>query len=258
MKARSSEVELLRIFSIVLIVVTHLVVWGIGHTDNALPWQSDLSDFINQLIRWHVNVFVIITGYFGIKSRWSVIKIAFVSIFYTWFTDILQTIFFFEEFDPIDFLKSIFFITHNKYWFVQSYILLVLVSPLLNQLMKTNYISLLLTLLFIDCWCGFVHNEYISNGFGIIHFSTLYVLGGGDFYKELPMKILYIILLTLVILLAIYILYGKNVFSGSGYNNPILIGIAMVIFRIFIKFKFQSAWINKLAISSFPVYLIHD
>ena len=84
MQERQSQIELLRIIVMILIIITHLVVWGGFKTDNISQSQIISSTLLNDVIRWHVNVFIIITGFFGIKSGWSSIKIIIISIFYTW------------------------------------------------------------------------------------------------------------------------------------------------------------------------------
>ena len=85
MKVRETEIELLRIVIMILIIITHLAVWGTAKTENATILQQTTAEITNAIIRWHVNVFVIITGYFGIKSRKSMLNIIIMSVFYTWF-----------------------------------------------------------------------------------------------------------------------------------------------------------------------------
>lgn len=93
MKVRETEIELLRIVIMILIIITHLAVWGTAKTENATILQQTTAEITNAIIRWHVNVFVIITGYFGIKSRKSMLNIIIMSVFYTWFLYGLQCIF---------------------------------------------------------------------------------------------------------------------------------------------------------------------
>ena len=119
MKVRETEIELLRIVIMILIIITHLAVWGTAKTENATILQQTTAEITNAIIRWHVNVFVIITGYFGIKSRKSMLNIIIMSVFYTWFLYGLQCIFCGYNFSILRIVKSLFFITHCSYWFVQ-------------------------------------------------------------------------------------------------------------------------------------------
>ena len=57
MKVRETEIELLRIVVMVLIIITHLAVWGTAKTENATILQQTTAEITNAIIRWHVNVF---------------------------------------------------------------------------------------------------------------------------------------------------------------------------------------------------------
>lgn len=261
MKTRQSNIELLRIIVMILIIITHLVVWGGLKTDNINQDQMNSSILFNNLIRWHVNVFIIITGYFGIKSRLSCLKVIVMSIFYTWVLYFFECTFTDTKFSFTTILKSLFFITHTKYWFVQSYILLIILAPFFNLLIKKEiYKHLLIAFLFIDSWCGFIHNETISNGFGIIHFITMYIIGRGIKLYDIKMdiKLLIVLFISICIFISIQTIYLKGLTSGNGYNNPFLIINAVIIFLIFKDKSISNKTINFFANSSFAVYLIHD
>lgn len=213
MQERQSQIELLRIIVMILIIITHLVVWGGFKTDNISQSQIISSTLLNDVIRWHVNVFIIITGFFGIKSGWSSIKIIIISIFYTWILYFMECFLIGSAFSLIPIIKSLFFVTHSKYWFVQSYLLLILIAPLLNELIRKEiYLYLLFSFLFIDSWCGYIHNETISNGFGIIHFITMYVIGQGiKLYNiKINTKILFFIFIITSLLTVLQALFFKR------------------------------------------------
>lgn len=230
-------------------------------TDNALPWQQEIAGATNAVIRWHVNVFIIITGYFGIKSRWGIIKIVTISLFYTWVLYVLECLFCEERFSFTTIAKSFFFVSHSRYWFVQSYILLMLIAPFINELIGKKSLPMLFgSFLFIDCWCGYIHNDTISNGFGILHFATMYLIGEGIrlYYSNIRNLFLLIMFVITCGLLLLQFFYFKNLTSGNGYNNPLLVMNAIIVFLAFKKMSITSNIINKVAVSSFSVYLIHD
>lgn len=261
MKVRETEIELLRIVVMILIITTHLVVWGITKTDNATPLQQNTAELTNAVIRWHVNVFIIITGYFGIKSRKSLINIIIISLFYTWLLYGLQYALCGDNFSFLPIIKSLFFVTHCRYWFVQSYILLIILAPFINKLIDKKHIYTLLgSFLFIDCWCGYIHNETISNGFGILHFTTMYIIG-----RSIPLlninynRVFLIIAFCIISILIIFqSFYFKDLISSHGYNNPLLVINATIVFLLFKKIIIKNNFINTIAASSFAVYLIHD
>ena len=109
MKVRETEIELLRIVVMILIIITHLAVWGTAKTENATILQQTTAEITNAIIRWHVNVFVIITGYFGIKSRKSMLNIIHhVLYFIHGFFYGLQCIFCGYNFSILRIVKSLF------------------------------------------------------------------------------------------------------------------------------------------------------
>lgn len=261
MKVRETEIELLRIVVMILIIITHLAVWGTAKTENATILQQTTAEIANAIIRWHVNVFVIITGYFGIKSRKSMLNIIIMSVFYTWFLYGLQCIFCGYNFSILRIVKSLFFITHCSYWFVQSYLLLIILAPFINKLIDKKHIFILLgSFLFIDCWCGYIHNETISNGFGIIHFTTMYIIGRSIQLLKINLSktSLIAIFTTINILIILQYYYFRDLASGHGYNNPLLVSQAVIVFLSFKKTILKNNFINTIAASSFAVYLIHD
>ncbi len=80
------------------------------------------------------------------------LNIIIMSVFYTWFLYGLQCIFCGYNFSILRIVKSLFFITHCSYWFVQSYLLLIILAPFINKLIdKKNIFILLGSFLFIDC-----------------------------------------------------------------------------------------------------------
>lgn len=73
MKERNSTFELLRIIAITFIMIHHVIVFGLGGCNYELnvehcdtnPW---INDIINSLCIIGVNLFILITGWFGVKQ----------------------------------------------------------------------------------------------------------------------------------------------------------------------------------------------
>lgn len=238
--------------------MTHLVVWGITKTDNATFLQQNTAELTNAVIRWHVNVFIIITGYFGIKSRKSLLNLIIMSLFYTWLLYGLQCAFCGDYFSFLPIIKSFFFVTHCRYWFVQSYILLIILAPFINQLIDKKHISILLgSFLFIDCWCGYIHNETISNRFGILHFITMYIIGRSIQLLNINYSRIFLVIAfcTISILIIIQSFYFKDLISGRVYNNPLLVTNATIVFLLFKKIIIKNNFVNTIAASSFAEYI---
>ncbi len=99
-RLRSSNFELLRIFSMLMIVASHYAYFGvmhIGETDASL-WLSGslahkLFSCFLQMGELGVALFFMISGYFLIeKSKVSVFKIAFKTVFYSVFLGIILAV----------------------------------------------------------------------------------------------------------------------------------------------------------------------
>ncbi|MCO6541786.1 MAG: acyltransferase family protein [Lactobacillus sp.] len=163
MKYRDSKIEMLRIISIFLIILGHIIV--------VTKW-----DFFNMTIfhvvsietmwigaKLGVNIFFLITGYFLInKSSFRInatIKIWLITIFYSWILTILSIIFFpnilkiNHIFSVRHNIQFIFPISYGTYWFITVYIVLMLLSPFINKFLKNLSQSEFLLILIV----GFIY-----------------------------------------------------------------------------------------------------
>jgi len=69
---RQSNIELLRIISILMIVIHHVLVHGIYNAVN-----NSTLHFIDSFVIYGVNIFLLISGYFTINLKWkSVINLS--------------------------------------------------------------------------------------------------------------------------------------------------------------------------------------
>lgn len=80
---RQLNIELLRIFSMLLICLWHVN----GHFLSGVPAESNIVSgimaYIGLFINFHVDLFVLITGYFGIRHRTNgFVKTILLSVFY--------------------------------------------------------------------------------------------------------------------------------------------------------------------------------
>lgn len=141
-KLRKSNIELLRILAMFMIVAGHAATHG--HDISRLPLHphSLLVVAMSQGARIAVDVFIIITGYFLIKNANS-LNLSKISRMYRqiWFYSVTITICMtlFSEDRPVisDWIKSVFPIYSSQYWFATDYIIVILLSPLLNLLIRS-------------------------------------------------------------------------------------------------------------------------
>lgn len=80
-----------------------------------------------------VNVFVIISGYFGIQFSYKgLIKFLFQVLFFSLLCYTISIVFKLQSFSIKSLIEEGFSLGANTQWFVQSYIVLFLLSPILN------------------------------------------------------------------------------------------------------------------------------
>ena len=153
-RIRQSNFELMRIISMFFIVLWHVILNG-----NLLSNTVDVTNFTFYLIMFiivfHVNSFLLLTGYFQVDSKFKLsklISLLFQLVFYNLIINITLYKFGLVEYTNVEFIKSILFYNTSSYWFISCYIILYCLSPFLNKLIhsldklefKKNIIVLLL------------------------------------------------------------------------------------------------------------------
>ena len=269
---RKSNFELLRILLILMIITLHYLngtMGGAFSNTNPNSFNYYLINFIESLCIVAVNVFIIITGYFSYKKNSikvsKVIHLLSLCIFYG--IVIYLSLIIFKKViinkESIEILiKTIF----NR-WFVLAYIVLYLLIPFLNKLIKNLSKKSLKTLIIINnFFFYFIGTFYINtlihdNGYGITNFISLYLIGayiGKYCDKKVIMKYktigIYLICALLTTILSVFT--SKNAFAYSSIFN--LIG-AISLFLTFKNLKVSdNKYINKLSTYTFSTYIIHE
>ena len=136
-KERESNIELLRIISMVLVLVFHA-----SYTSLETPTQTEiaasLSDSLLRSLSESlsvvcVNAFILISGWYGIKVR----CIRFIELIFQVILISISIYVFFrvrgltQKMGISEWIELIL-IKHRGYWFVKAYIILYLFAPVLN------------------------------------------------------------------------------------------------------------------------------
>lgn len=178
---RKSNIELLRIISMGMIVIYHVFVHGIAPT--GILSQTTLSMLCIPVI-FGVNIFVIISGYFGIRLSWrSFLSLMWIIAFYKLFHLCGDTFLLKIEHPIFEWiLKPLSGPISGGGWFIDIYVLLMLISPLLNKLLSTlnqhDYWVGLGILSLLDIGYGFFLNKHFdAYGYSLLHFILLYYIG---------------------------------------------------------------------------------
>lgn len=273
-KQRLSNIELLRILSMVMILVVHIDGASLGQ-----PAPSgDLSSLTGRQV-WQlavesfsiigVNLFTLISGYFGIRlSVKSASSFLFQCLFYAVGIATVAPLFLHGHFSWTQWGDSWLILTHTDLWYVPCYFLLMLLSPALNAGLKAlNLRQCLVTTglfaaytLWVGWWWG---KSFNPTGYTIMQLILVYMIGHcisripaltqPSRRRSVISLVAYLITTAAVFLSALYLPPLK----AFAYNSPLVMAASVALFLCFRAMKFQSPAINYIAKSSFAVYLLH-
>ena len=293
---RNSNLEILRILSMVFIVSCHFASCGFENYNLVISNPNNyIIYFLDLFGKVGVNVFILISAYFMINSKFTLKKLLvlgggvyFYSIILALIMLVLVPTIPITQFNV---LRTVFAISHG-YWFINCYIALMLFSPFLNKFIKGLSKNTLLKLLFLLIIIWSIYPTFTgaslmygdSFGYGyMVWFIVLYFIGGFirlhlDI-KHFSSKKLFVLLIASIILLylgsaiigQLAILFNIKTFVYGGTtafipyefftreNRFFALTTSLALFLIFLKRKeFSNKYINYFAGSTLGVYLIHN
>ncbi len=283
-KERDSNFELLRIFAIFMIIVSHFCYHG-GVLENVVSEKITTNLIITQILyfqNWTISVFIMITGYFMIKSKANYKKIINLIIEMFFYSIVFMGIFYglnIVKFDIKRCISNIFPIFWSGNWFVKYYIILYLLIPYLNifieKLSKEQLQKVIVLFLIIfsiistithNAWNFTWHNIFILD-YIIGAYIRLYPIKKLENNKINIISLLLITILSLVFsvtcmllskILDVSILFKIPGALINSFSSPVPILIAFFIFHLFKNIKIKSKLINYIASSTLGIYLVHD
>ncbi|WP_421076788.1 acyltransferase family protein [Lactobacillus gasseri] len=216
------------------------------------------------------------SAYFLSGSRFklkSLKKIWGITLFYSISIYMLLVVFHVIPINPKDALKSFLPVLTGNYWYVSAYIGMYILVPYMNlvieYLNKKDFQKLLITLFVMFSLLPYMKNiTVITNNNSVINLVYIYFIGGylrkynDDFSKD---KMKYYILSfigSLVLMLASIIVIDfikpNHWFAFLTTSSPLeaIAGISLFLIAKNITISYNEI-INKIAASTFAVYLIH-
>lgn len=277
MKIRQSNMELLRIIVMLMITLHHFLIdkyrGGIVYGNEFLDgWQWAVM--LNGFVYIGVNVFILISGYFGIKFKWKgVFNLLIFCAFYMALNLIIQR-YNGGDYYSLDVIikKSLKATTRTTAWFIPCYIALYFLAPLLNsareQLNQKQYLYVILILSAYCLWFGYIRQQHVfnHNGYSVGQFIWLYVIGGYikcfnvvhnvKRYRTICVTIwLMLSMFWGVLTIALYSGFPIPLWRPITYNNPFTLVASIAFFCLFTTFQFQNRVINYIAKSVLAAYL---
>lgn len=276
---RKSNFEILRIISMVMIFIYHYCIHGgILEVGEYIP-----NKLIAMLLfiygRVGVNLFIILSGYFLIDSKFrakKILKLVLQVLFYSVILSIFSVYKLQISFKEIN-LKTYFFpIFNGIYWFVTCYIVMYLVSPFLNKMLKsiskkTYKRTIIVGLLILSI----IPNFHLRNNFvcsELIWYFYMYLVGAYikihkfEFSNNNLAKIIILVYPIITYCLMVFVILIKKHFNISldeyyfcGLNSILVFIVSIGIFMFFKNVKIENnIIINYIAKISFATYLISD
>lgn len=274
---RKSNMELLRIVAMILVLIVHSDFFTLGVPTQELCKVSSgfaVGQYFFQSISIVcVNVFILISGWFGIKPNWnSFLNFLFQCLFFSIGIYIVCIITGLANFS-IRGIAECFFLTSN-YWFIKAYIGLYIFAPMINAFIENkgekdmrNYLLAYFTFQTIFAWLS-TGAEFLIAGLNTLSFIGLYTLARfvrlyPSKYTTLPAKMYFFLFFVIAIFSTIitFILTDLGIGHIVGrfytYVNPIVILASLILMLAFTRLDFNSKFINWVACSCFAVYLLH-
>ena len=228
-----------------------------------------------------VDIFVLISGYFLCESKFKAKNVFKTAVGGVWIYSILFSLLAMKiAGEGINYgllIKACVPILTKKYWFVNSYILLYILSPYINKLIHSltkkqfslliGYFILFFSIrptIFPLTW-----SQDGTGGMGIIGFIMLYCIGAWirlyykDSKKIYHWLMIYLLCSFLLVVSKVGILRINENISTKFYSyaSPIVLIEAVALFFVFLSKKPMNKkagnLINKIAKHSFSVYIIH-
>lgn len=272
---RQSNIELLRVVAMIMVLGVHTFVAPEAMRLDTLTPRVAFDFFKESACISSVNLFVLISGYFGIKWKFkSFCSLVFQLVFFNLFGWAICVIFGHRTVS----LCALGLGWFTGWWFTTIYLGLYLIAPVLNAYTEKITLRQLFLFLFAFYVYQTASQQWASNsfdaGYSIMSFFGLYLTGRllsmidlkqfkwFKFEKLLTLWVGITILICIETLL--YVIFrhrgGADIQGsvfGMTYNNPLVILQSVICFCIFLTLRFTSEVVNWFACSALSIYLLH-
>lgn len=273
-ESRQSNIELLRILSMAAVIIVHLDGASLGlptpHSLSATSGADWWRIIVESVTIIGVNCFTLISGYFGIRARFpKLVRFTLMCIFYSVGIYTVYALFNPEAWSWIDWLESWMVYTHSDLWYVPAYLILYLLSPMLNaatDALSTRKFGLWLGLFIAaNIWCGWLWGaSFNATGYTPVQLIMMYLTGrfiSRWLTERAPSRRrlriaaagAYIAMTALTALLAVW-MKPATVYA---YNAPWVMVSSVAALLFFTTLRIPSPAVNTLAKGAFAAYLIH-
>ncbi|MGT2888163.1 acyltransferase family protein [Streptococcus didelphis] len=268
--------DLLRIISMFMIVVTHVL--GKGGLRSSVAGQTDsyfITTWVIQvLVYGAVNCYALISGYVGADSTYKYSKLANIWLQVFFYTFSITAIFALLGFPvTIDNWRQAFFpIVSGEYWYMSAYFGLLVFMPIINgglhsltdRQLKHLVILIAFTFSILPAMMNNQVSEFsLSKGFEMTWLLILYIVGA--YFKRLDLSRFKTKQLLLTYALSMVVTYVMKFIVGNiwyWYVSPSLSLGAVCLFIVFAKMTIHTEtklfkFIVLVSPTTLGIYLAH-
>ncbi|MCB9202152.1 MAG: acyltransferase [Flavobacteriales bacterium] len=265
-KNRDSNIELLRIVSMLIIVIYHFILHSIAPNNPNLYY---ITRPLSTVLHIGVICFVLISGYWGIKfSLKGFVKLFLYCSFYSILIYAVGVILNPDLFSVRNVITSLIL---KQWWFIPVYLSLFLLAPIINIPLKNKNRQTKIVFILILLIISFGFGQYVpslSDGKNPLNFVLIYYIG--NFLRtevNVNIKKILLVYMLCTIILFVAMLLSDLYIPMVGellvrffypYNSIGLIINSILFFLIFTQLKFNSKYVNWFASSALAVYLVHE
>lgn len=284
-KKRDSNIELLRIISVIMIIAGHSVTHGIMDVDGTVPyvyWTT--GSLLNRVVTVlfvpggdvAVGCFFLITGYFlsGREEIRGVGKVLETVSFYAGVSIVVETVIMIKTHSVnLSILDSFAPLSSSLWWFASAYVLLILISPAISHFMRGLSEKQYWTIVFFLWIVWYVFGKIANFAYYPLLRALWFYLLGGALHKyprkhgKLGLVITFVgcwiaySMATFIIGTQVGIKSDTILSNLAKLSRAVLWGplASAALFEYFINLNIRfNSFINNLARNSLGIYLLHE
>ncbi len=289
-KKRNANMELLRLISMLMVVFLHGLWKGENLETATTVGNTAVAWIFESLSIVAVNVFILISGYFMSRAKFKserLISLSFQTLFYSLGVFLacgVLGVVSIKNATTYELLQYIFPLHMGVYWFVTCYVVVYILSPVINKavdvLSKKQLGAVIVILLAYESVLKSilpVRFEDDDNGYSIIWFLTVYLIGA--YFRKYGFKrltsavkgfLVYFAGVTLIFSETMALKYvsenmghfGEITTVATEYNHIFNILAAVGLFAAFANMKeikgIAATVILKLSPMALGIYLLHE
>ena len=272
-KQRQSNFELLRIVSMMMVLISHVNYgeegWPTQTLINEMPWLYLWRVLVNQFCIVCVPVFVMISGWFGIRPS---VRGFGNLMFQVAFASALCAVVSLAAGKEVGWGQVVLSMLGGGHWFVSSYVILYVLSPVLNafveQVQEKHFRYFLLCFFAVEFVYGYITEVgYFYRGYSALHFLGLYLLARyirlyPNRFSRLSSASDFLIYVSISLFAGLLFYFGTGLLD-VGFHLiwlvcPLVTLASAYLLLAFSKLSFQSRTVNWLASSAFAIYLFQE